>query len=105
MFRNGSCVFFVAVFAHQILHATDIFRITRETYSDAQGVKTAEDKMLPVFLLFAVGAIFFDTLTKDSPARSGPLILTVECRRTFAERQNELNCQIVACIYNFLSLD
>lgn len=61
------------------------FRITRETYSDAQGVKTAEEKMLPVFL-FAVGAIFFDTFVKDSPARSGPLILTVQCRRTFAER-------------------
>lgn len=58
----------------------------RETYSDVQGVKTAEGKMLPVFLLFAVGATFFDALAKDSPARSGPLMSTVECRRTFCRK-------------------
>lgn len=52
------------------------FRITRETCSDAQGVKTAEEKMLPDFL-FAVGAIFFDAFVKDSPARSGPF--NIDC--------------------------
>lgn len=61
------------------------FRITRETYSDDQGVKTAEEEMLPVFL-FVVGAIFFDTPMKDSPARAGALILTVECRNDICRK-------------------